>query len=319
MEEQLAVLRLGYLSHSLRSIQRSMWTGSPLELPGVRPSLREIERALHLLGGRQSGYQRATFCELRERVAARHRRASDALVELVADAVGEVDLTSAEPLRQLATRVSSDELAQACRRAQEADWEEIHSLLAGVAQGDLRPWWVIGDHLGDVVRRLVEGTLPVPLPPEQWDYLYEGVDRLPGRVRPLVEERFPSGYRSAAHLGLSLVGTFRSLCALLADEGARLLQRPYWDGEALWFGSALIKRFKKPAENQRRALAAFQAEAFAHRIPNPFRAGHTSLDSAVETCKRTAENLNDDHVTPNVMRFGHARSGDYLCWQAVVP
>jgi hypothetical protein len=179
---------------------------------------------------------------------------------------------------------------------------------------DLHPWFVTGDHLGDIVFRLESDRLTVPLLRQHWDYLYEGVDQLPEPIRCRVEDTFPYGYRSGTDLCLQLVNTFERLCNILAEQRRSV---PYWDGEALWFQGRLVKRFIKPAQNQRTALAAFQRLGWRHRIINPFRNGHSNIDRAIDACKQTAESLNDDHLTPNVIRFGHAGNGDYMTWRVL--
>jgi hypothetical protein len=49
--------------------------------------------------------------------------------------------------------------------------------------------------------------------------------------------------------------------------------RPRWDGNLrkLYLGDRLLKRFRRPAENQERLLDAFQTEKWADTIPDPFR------------------------------------------------
>jgi hypothetical protein len=198
---------------------------------------------------------------------------------------------------------------------QDEDWHELDSLVQGVMNTDLHPWFLTGDHLGDIVFQLVSDRLTPPLSSQYWDYLYEGVDRLPEPIRCRVETTFPHGYRNGTHLGLQLVATFAQLCAILAEEGRQV---PYWDGEALWFQTLLIKRFTKPGKNQRTALAAFQRLGWPPRILNPFRLGHTNVARAIDTCIRTADDLNDNHKTLNVIHFGQEANGDYMTWRKVI-
>jgi hypothetical protein len=97
-------------------------------------------------------------------------------------------------------------------------------------------------------------------------------------------------------------------------SGRRL--KPCWDARAgeLWLGGVLVKRFEKVAPNQRRVLDEFQLQRWKREIQNPFREGCTNLNSAIETAKRTAENLNDDHETPDLIHFGTKQNGDYIRW-----
>ena len=305
-------MRLGYLGQELRARQRTVWAGKPLEVRAVRNCLQEIERTLHMLGARLACYQGATFAGLRDRVSARHDGASGHLVQMWMETLDELHFSATDALRELPGRVSSDSAIRAWSIWQDEGWEEINSLLRGVMGSDLRPWFVTGDHLGDMVFQLVDNRLAPPLSPQHWDYLYEGVDRLPEPIRGRVESTFPRGYRSITHLGLQFVSTFDQLCVLLAEEGPQV---PYWDGQALWFQALLVKQFAKPAHNQRTALAAFQRQGWPCRIRNPFRLGHSNRDRAIETCKRAAEDLNDHHDNPNVIRFGHAGNGDYMTWR----
>jgi hypothetical protein len=50
---------------------------------------------------------------------------------------------------------------------------------------------------------------------------------------------------------------------------ARLV--PFWDAETreLWLGEHLVKRFRQPAENQVRILAAFEEENWPKSLSDP--------------------------------------------------
>lgn len=218
MKPELAALRLGYLSQELRARQHSVVTEDDLlKIKEVQPCLVELNRTLNMLGSRLSGYHRTAFVELKQRLAASHEDQFEERISLL-DQAGALP---GEPQR--------------CA-LQDDHWADLQSLLQGVSEPDnaFGSWFVIGDHLGDVVFQLLENKLTVPLPPKQWDYLYEGVDRLPEPLRMRVETTFPVGYNSGAHLGLQLVTTFNSLCALLAEEDHK---EPYWDASVgkLWY------------------------------------------------------------------------------------
>jgi hypothetical protein len=73
----------------------------------------------------------------------------------------------------------------------------------------------------------------VPLPPERWDHIYSGVDRLSKRERRIVHPFFPAGYNDPLHLACQLIGTYRGLCALLQSVGDTITAIPKWDGVAI--------------------------------------------------------------------------------------
>src|SRR5262249_4190959 len=69
---------------------------------------------------------------------------------------------------------------------------------------------------------------------------------------------------------------------------------PDWQADTgeLWFQGHLIKKYVKPAENQRQVLDAFQEAQWKHEIPNPFRAvRNVSVGTAVDYLRRTVEGL----------------------------
>lgn len=91
---------------------------------------------------------------------------------------------------------------------------------------------------------------------------------------------------------------------------------PLWNpisGE-LWYAGYLVKKFVRPAPNQRQLLDWFRSNRFKTPLTNPFLSC-TSLDAAVETCIRTVDGLNENHRTPRLLRFGHQDNGMKVYWQ----
>jgi hypothetical protein len=94
--------------------------------------------------------------------------------------------------------------------------------------------------------------------------------------------------------------------------------RPFWNpntGE-LWYADHLIKKFTKPAPNQRLLLDWFRRFRFQNPVPNPWL-GNAYITSATETLKYTVDGLNEDHFTPNLLRFGWEVDGRKAYWQAI--
>ncbi|APZ93280.1 hypothetical protein [Fuerstiella marisgermanici] len=92
---------------------------------------------------------------------------------------------------------------------------------------------------------------------------------------------------------------------------------PLWDAGAgeLWFDDFLIKKFQKEAPNQRLALDAFQASAWASAIAQPF--GSFDFLYYSHPAKRTAEDLCRDHITPDRIRFGTSKVGSQMTWHVI--
>jgi len=235
MKEELAALQLGYLGQELRSRQQSAWHGVLHTVKEVEPCLHEIDEALSLLSRRMNDYQRAQVVEVWERVVARHNGACRHLAQVWMDLFAQVGEDPEEARRRLADCIVSDETMEAWKTWQEEDWREVHYLLQGIVAFDEKcgPWFDIGDHLGDVVFQLLDSRLAVPLSPQQWDYLYAGVDRLPLRVQRRLGVFFPQGYNDAHHLARQLAGTFHGICNLLAGEDHGLDAVRKWDGTNL--------------------------------------------------------------------------------------
>ncbi len=95
------------------------------------------------------------------------------------------------------------------------------------------------------------------------------------------------------------------------------MEKPFWDaykGE-LWFKGDLIKKFVKPALNQRRLLDAFEENGWVDEIGNPFRMDTGKPDKAADACKNTIEGLNDNHVTKGRIMFGNRSQFDFVYWK----
>jgi hypothetical protein len=80
-----------------------------------------------------------------------------------------------------------------------------------------------------------------------------------------------------------------------------------------WFQGHLIKKYVKPAQNQRLVLDAFQKRRWVHAIKNPF--SKHSDHWAFERLIRTVEGLNEDHKKKNLLRFGFKMSGAVVYWK----
>jgi len=90
--------------------------------------------------------------------------------------------------------------------------------------------------------------------------------------------------------------------------------KPTYDSVAreLRFGSTLIKRFTKPAENQERVLLAFEEEKWVERVDDPLSPvpGLVSKDRL----RRTIDALNDGHALPRIVKFRGDGTGQGIRW-----
>ncbi len=95
--------------------------------------------------------------------------------------------------------------------------------------------------------------------------------------------------------------------------------RPFWNAEAgeLWYCGLLVKKFVKPAHNQRKVLDAFQQQNWRPAIPNPFSKGPVADPASAEALRNSAEALNDNHKTPAILHFGTTSNYDKATWTAL--
>jgi hypothetical protein len=213
MSEALAALRLGFLSRQIRNGQKEP------DLAGVTDVLKQTDRALHGMSNRMNGYQRDTVVELWKRL---------------------YDFHSVVRRRLL------DRLSETLKKRQQELWSDLRALLAAIIKGESRlaAWFDIGDSLADVSAQLYEGQLAIPLSPQQWDYIYLGVNRLSNRERRIVRPFFPAGYNDDLHLACQLIGTYSGLCSLLQSVGDDITAIPKWSGTIISYRGrqATIKR-----------------------------------------------------------------------------
>lgn len=115
-------------------------------------------------------------------------------------------------------------------------------------------------------------------------------------------------------------------CFVLADvsiDGTRLTLAtqiiegkppPHWDAERreLWFRGTLVKRFRVPADNQERILAAFEEEGWPGRVDDPLPP-HGEVEPK-RRLRATVQALNRAQATPRV-RFESDGQGTGVCWQ----
>jgi hypothetical protein len=93
--------------------------------------------------------------------------------------------------------------------------------------------------------------------------------------------------------------------------------KPVWNpatGE-LWYAGDLIKKFTKPAQNQRLLLDWFRRHHFKSPLRNPWME-QAYITIATETLKNTVDGLNEDHRILNLLRFGTQDNGTKVYWQA---
>lgn len=103
------------------------------------------------------------------------------------------------------------------------------------------------------------------------------------------------------------------------EPGDRLVIKkisPFFDPEAgeLWFNNQLIKRFVKPAENQRRVLVEFQENGWPKQIDNPIQA---KSDGLVCRFSDTITELNKGHQTPGILRFRGDGTSEGVRWEVL--
>jgi hypothetical protein len=106
---------------------------------------------------------------------------------------------------------------------------------------------------------------------------------------------------------------------LRVEAAADTPPRPAWDAALgqLYFAKYVVKDFHRPAPNQRRVLDELERRDWETEIRNPFLEDRISFDVAAETLRNTAEALNDDHVSADLLRFGTRDNCAYVYWRAV--
>jgi hypothetical protein len=92
--------------------------------------------------------------------------------------------------------------------------------------------------------------------------------------------------------------------------------RPIWDGEQreLRFAGQLIKRFRVPAANQERILAAFEEEGWPAGIDDPL--SPEGEQDPIRRLQATIKSLNRNQLHP-LVRFRGNGNGDRICWDVV--
>jgi hypothetical protein len=84
----------------------------------------------------------------------------------------------------------------------------------------------------------------------------------------------------------------------------------------LWFEDLLIKRFEKPAKNQRTLLGAFEELGWPPVMDDPLPGKAVGLKrSRAERLKDAVDGLNQNHLTPGLLRFGR-KGKDQVYWRA---
>ena len=93
---------------------------------------------------------------------------------------------------------------------------------------------------------------------------------------------------------------------------------PHWDGicRELRLDGKLLKKFRQPADNQERILAAFQEEGWPAYIFNPLppRPGQDDTSRLHAAVRR----LNRCQKTP-LIRFHVENNGEAIRWERIAP
>jgi hypothetical protein len=93
---------------------------------------------------------------------------------------------------------------------------------------------------------------------------------------------------------------------------------PRWDGMAreLWFGNVLVKRFRVPAESQRRILTEFEESGWPRCIDDPLPA----IDGGDQwrRLKKAIHGLNKSQENPLIEFHGNG-TGDGIWWEYIGP
>ncbi len=93
---------------------------------------------------------------------------------------------------------------------------------------------------------------------------------------------------------------------------------PRWDPLAreLWVGDLLVKRFRQPADNQERVLAALEEEGWARRIDDPLP-GDGCIDRH-DRLRETIRSLNARQLHKLIV-FKRDGTGNGLTWEFRFP
>lgn len=113
-------------------------------------------------------------------------------------------------------------------------------------------------------------------------------------------------------LPIDLSGLRAGSAVQLPPEEGEPPARPRWVQPSLFFGDDLVKRFKKTADSQIPILEVFERQGWEGPVENPWKdkpGGEKRFGDAVSE-------LNERHVTPNLVRFGRDGFGRAV-WQKV--
>ena len=92
---------------------------------------------------------------------------------------------------------------------------------------------------------------------------------------------------------------------------------PFWNGSELWWSDRVIKRFRKPAQNQHTVLAVFQEEGWPKRIDNPIPANEQC--DAHSRLHDTIKSLNRNHIPdPSPIKFRGDGTGTGVIWEVTM-
>jgi hypothetical protein len=113
-----------------------------------------------------------------------------------------------------------------------------------------------------------------------------------------------------------LEATGREYAALISEEP--LEPKPYWNAERreLMYRGTLVKRFRVPAANQERILAAFEEEGWPGQIDDPLPPDHRSSGPA--RLYATLKSLNRRQLNPLLWFHGNG-NGRVVLWEYYSP
>lgn len=91
--------------------------------------------------------------------------------------------------------------------------------------------------------------------------------------------------------------------------------KPHWDADRreLTVTGKLIKRFRRPSENQERLLTVFEEEGWGVKIldPLPFE----PISDPKHRLRDTVYHLNKHHITKDIIRFHTDGTGEVVLWE----